>query len=264
MARKSGNWKPIDRFLRPNAPVFNVFPFITFALDCLLDDKGSVEPTAFFSAPLVLKTAPSLCPFFLSLSRGSFYFAEPRACRRIIFRCRVGFIARTPVLLTARYYRASLSPCFREPSRDETSKYIARPSRNAIDTYHRCAIALFAEQRRTRKNTRRYRGDRLFFFFFSPRMNFLEMERQFWSIVNGNVDRRIINLVEVYCRCYIEEWKFLAIAIVSLYLFIITVFKISTSEQNDYRVSICLNKWLSYFNTETESVLRIPVKYWYF
>lgn len=116
-------------FLRPNAPVFKCFPIYHVALDCLLDDKGSLEPAAFFSAPLVLKNLPSPSPSALSLSLsfsgGSFYFAEPRACRRITFRCRVGFIARTPVLLTARYYRASLSPRFREPSRDETSKYIA-------------------------------------------------------------------------------------------------------------------------------------------
>lgn len=78
-----------------------MFSIYHVALDCLLGDKGSIAalPGAFFCAPPL--SGPRL--------RGSFYFAEPRACRRITFRCRVGFIARTPVLLTARYYRASLS-----------------------------------------------------------------------------------------------------------------------------------------------------------
>lgn len=83
---------------------FLTFSIYHVALDCLLDDKGSwLARQPHFSR---LDSSPSIHSFS---SGGSFYFAEPRACRRITFRCRVGFIAQTPVLLTPRYYRASLS-----------------------------------------------------------------------------------------------------------------------------------------------------------
>lgn len=81
--------------------------------------------TAFFSR---LDSSPSIHSFS---SGGSFYFAEPRACRRITFRCRVGFIAQTPVLLTPRYYRASLS----------------RASVNLFEMRHREYIASFENNR---------------------------------------------------------------------------------------------------------------------
>ena len=105
MARRTRTFSPS---LSLSLFLFSV-DFLTFsiyhvALDCLLDDKGSwLARQPHFSR---LDSSPSIHSFS---SGGSFYFAEPRACRRITFRCRVGFIAQTPVLLTPRYYRASLS-----------------------------------------------------------------------------------------------------------------------------------------------------------
>lgn len=92
---------PLSLFLSVDFLTFSIYHV---ALDCLLDDKGSwLARQPHFSR---LDSSPSIHSFS---SGGSFYFAEPRACRRITFRCRVGFIAQTPVLLTPRYYRASLS-----------------------------------------------------------------------------------------------------------------------------------------------------------
>jgi len=66
-------------------------------LDCLPDDKGSC-----------VAHTPSL---LLVPLHALFYFAETCACRRITFRCRVGFIARTPVLLTGSLLSESLISC---------------------------------------------------------------------------------------------------------------------------------------------------------
>ena len=68
------------------------------APDCLPDDKGSC-----------VACAPSLLS--VPLYDALFYFAETRACQRITFRCRVGFIARTPVLLTDSLLSEPLISC---------------------------------------------------------------------------------------------------------------------------------------------------------